>query len=139
MTHPIDIPSGVVEAMAIACVKDAFPYIAWDDLDILAKQAWLGAARECLGKTLLAFPSLAGILQGTHVAVPIMQRVRHKRRGTAYVVLGEAELQAEFEIGEGCLLTVYQGDDEKLWARPIEEFADGRFEVISAAQEGDKT
>lgn len=61
-----------------------------------------------------------------------MQKVRHKKRGTVYEVLGEAELQAHasFDLCEGDALTVYRGEDGKLWVRPTEEFQDGQFEPV---------
>jgi hypothetical protein len=57
---------------------------------------------------------------------------RHLRRGTLYSIVGEAELQAPSDrrIDEGDILTVYRGEDGKLWARHTEEFRDGRFERI---------
>lgn len=62
--------------------------------------------------------------------LPFNPTHRHKKRGTEYQVLGDASLQTEFEITEGTMLRVYIGDDGKMWARPCEEFADGRFEEI---------
>lgn len=60
---------------------------------------------------------------------------RHKARGALYEVLGDAELQASAgaEIEEGWKLTIYRGADGKLWARPADEFHDGRFEPVDAA------
>lgn len=59
---------------------------------------------------------------------------KHKKRGTTYEVLGDAELQcaADFDLFEGQRLTVYRGLDGKLWVRPTEEFHDGRFEPVDA-------
>lgn len=53
--------------------------------------------------------------------------VKHKKRGSIYSVLGYAELQSGFPIEEGQRLVVYRGEDGKLWARPEQEFHDGRF------------
>lgn len=58
-----------------------------------------------------------------------MVRYRHKKRGTTYEVLGVAELQAEQPQVEKAALTIYRGDDGKLWARNTAEFHDGRFEL----------
>lgn len=62
-----------------------------------------------------------------------MDKWRHKKRGTIYEVLGDAELQAEPGSGveEGWMFTIYRGEDGKLWARPTNEFHDGRFEPAS--------
>jgi len=59
-------------------------------------------------------------------------RYRHVKRGTVYTVIGEAELQvAVCNPVEGDLLTIYRGDDGKLWARFRDEFLDGRFEPVA--------
>lgn len=62
-----------------------------------------------------------------------MTRWRHVRRGTCYEEIGTAEVQiADGQmIGEGAVLIIYRGDDGKLWARPINEFLDGRFEPVA--------
>lgn len=57
---------------------------------------------------------------------------RHRKRGTSYAVQGYASLQAETPCEEGAVLVVYKGEDGKLWARPHDEFHDGRFEEIAA-------
>jgi hypothetical protein len=59
-------------------------------------------------------------------------KVKHIKRGTEYTVLGRAEVQSEFPINEGDILTVYQGADGKLWARPTGEFDDGRFVEVKS-------
>jgi hypothetical protein len=57
--------------------------------------------------------------------------VRHKKRGTTYTVIGEAELQMAHDLVDGASLVIYQGEDGKWWAREEGEFDDGRFEEIS--------
>lgn len=70
-----------------------------------------------------------------------MRRVRHKKRGSTYEVLGEAELQISVKLPqdhggrlaeEGDRITVYRGEDGRLWARFTDEFEDGRFEEIKS-------
>lgn len=56
------------------------------------------------------------------------RRVRHKKRGTTYTVIGTAELQMATDLVDGAHLTIYRGEDGKWWARQEHEFEDGRFE-----------
>ncbi len=60
---------------------------------------------------------------------------RHKKRGTAYTEVGTGSLQAsDGVIGDGEFLVIYRSDtDGSLWARPFNEFHDGRFEALSPA------
>lgn len=67
-----------------------------------------------------------------------MRRVRHKKRGSTYAVVGLAELQiAHAPVMEGSKLVIYRcEEDGKLWAREFGEFEDGRFEDIEAPPPG---
>lgn len=66
---------------------------------------------------------------------------RHKKRGSVYRVIGEAEAQVSTGSYNGCgysrrfedgsRLTVYEAEDGRLWARFTDEFEDGRFEALS--------
>jgi hypothetical protein len=72
-----------------------------------------------------------------------LRRVRHKKRGTTYTVLGEAEMQvsdgqddpnrwpSRFVYDETTKLVVYQGEDDRLWARFPDEMWGGRFEDVA--------
>jgi hypothetical protein len=62
-----------------------------------------------------------------------MKRYRHKKRGTVYQSIGAATVQSSVRaIHEGDTVEVYRAEgDGALWARPTEEFHDGRFEEIS--------
>lgn len=55
---------------------------------------------------------------------------RHKKRGTTYRIEGFAGLQSSAPIAEPTKLVIYRGEDGQLWARPIDEFLDGRFEKL---------
>jgi hypothetical protein len=57
---------------------------------------------------------------------------RHLKRQTVYKEIGRATVQSEDLIREGDLLTVYCGDDGRMWARPTSEFEDGRFERLES-------
>jgi hypothetical protein len=63
-------------------------------------------------------------------------RWRHKKRGTSYEQIGHAELQSSCgPINEGEPLVIYRGEDGKLWARPVLDFHDGRFEPLPSPPE----
>lgn len=72
------------------------------------------------------------------VSAEATRRVRHKKRGTTYTVLGEAEVQISTAstarlLNEGDKLTIYRCEhDGKLWARFPDEFNGGRFEELPA-------
>ena len=53
---------------------------------------------------------------------------RHRARGTFYTIIGRANLQTDRPIADDEALVIYRGKDGALWARPVREFRDGRFE-----------
>lgn len=67
---------------------------------------------------------------------------QHVKRASTYRVIGEAEAQVSTgainfacysrQIEDGSRLTVYQGEDGKLWVRFTDEFNDGRFVQLPA-------
>lgn len=58
-------------------------------------------------------------------------RWRHRKRGTEYELLGEADLQTEKPLTDYAVVAVYRDVvSGRLWVRPIDEFNDGRFERV---------
>jgi hypothetical protein len=53
---------------------------------------------------------------------------RHVKRGNSYTVMGPATLQTSTVLNDNDTLVIYRGENGELWARPIGEFCDGRFE-----------
>lgn len=52
----------------------------------------------------------------------------HVKRGSTYSKIGVAELQSFSPVVEGVPLVIYKSiKDGRLWARPEQEFNDGRF------------
>ncbi len=59
---------------------------------------------------------------------------RHRKRGSTYRVIGDAEIQSAVPLIDGDKIVVYQGnDDGKLWGRQFVEFGDGRFEQVDTS------
>lgn len=65
----------------------------------------------------------------------MIERYRHKKRGTTYTQVCVAVLQAEIPCHESAALVVYRGEDGRFWARPHDEFHDGRFEALPPSSE----
>lgn len=58
------------------------------------------------------------------------ERWRHRKRGTTYIEIGRAKLQASDAGGlaEDQEMVVYRSEsDGRMWCRPADEFDDGRF------------
>lgn len=62
-------------------------------------------------------------------------RWRHKKRGSIYIEIGRAKLQAADTGGmaDNQPMVVYRGEDGQLWVRPEDEFEDGRFERVDSS------
>lgn len=74
---------------------------------------------------------LAGLARREQATVEVPPRWRHRKRGSTYRQVCLASLQASSPCEESAVLVVYQGEDGRYWARPHDEFHDGRFEDIS--------
>lgn len=88
------------------------------------------ALRAAALAALSAPPQIGGVPEGwrpTH---------RHLKRGSSYQQIGLASLQCSEPCAETAVLVIYRCDDGKLWARPHDEFNDGRFEAIAVEAAG---
>lgn len=84
----------------------------------------------------------AAVLRSAFVEIQVLNRLlfyqqshsrrwRHKKRDTVYIELGRAELQTTHPVGEGEHLVMYIcPKTDKMYARPVTEFEDGRFEEV---------
>lgn len=109
-------------------------------VDVLAKSFWGPNWRLTIPEEVVATALTAA--QG---APKVTATHRHKKRGTEYVLIGFGKLQAEMWVDWNSEpvdmreVAIYRSvDDGSLWVRPREEFEDGRFEALTAAQEAGK-
>lgn len=81
-----------------------------------------------LGKSL---DTMKGVVSDLGCAIGNVRLWRHVKRGSTYVEIGRAEVQASTgPINEGDEIVIYRGTDGRIWARKVREFEDGRFEEI---------
>lgn len=65
-------------------------------------------------------------------------RVRHKKRGSFYVVVDHGEVQTDRPLTDHAKVVVYRSEDDySLWVRPVSEFEDGRFEPAPTIASGE--
>ncbi len=136
---------------AIAQAADVHEPVAWtqqSQLDGIADDetcnGGMWAKRDCQSvRDLMDMPDMPDdvpLYTSPPVDIAAARRVRHKKRGSTYTVIGTGKIQADSWIDESRpapvdmrAVTVYRADeDSTLWVRPVEEFDDGRFEELSA-------
>lgn len=117
--------------------------VAWAIENPGANSAWVEKAAYDYADKATSAPPPAPAVESAQVKEA--RRVRHKKRGGIYEVLGEAEVQISHgmkgddpelfrHVFEGNFLTVYRSEQTgKLWCRFPDEFEDGRFEDIRAS------
>ncbi|WP_209000060.1 hypothetical protein [Pannonibacter tanglangensis] len=55
---------------------------------------------------------------------------RHRKTQGVYRIVGRCRIEAS-----GLHAFLYQGQDGTIWARPVDEFLDGRFERLTGEQD----
>ena len=70
------------------------------------------------------------VIQGVKFG-PAVLRWRHKKRGTTYDLVGEAQVQANDDspLTDYEVVAVYRGANGELWVRRLSEFME-RFEAV---------
>lgn len=58
------------------------------------------------------------------------KRVRHKKRGTEYQIIGHGKIQTDVPLKDYDEVVIYVAENGSLWIRPVSEFMDGRFENV---------
>lgn len=131
----------VTDEMVEAAAHIVSPNCHWDTGYINAhverrRENARSKARDALTAALCTSPPEPASGWSTH---------RHKKRGTEYVLIGIGKMQAEnwfnrdTKIGFSSVdmreVAIYRSvDDGSLWARPREDFEDGRFEPLPIPQ-----
>jgi len=65
----------------------------------------------------------------------ILARVQHLKRGSTYTILGRGKVQTEAPLQDYAEVVIYQSEaDGSIWARPVDEFFDGRFLTLTGAE-----
>lgn len=134
------------------------PADGWRLVPVEPTTAMLQAAGECASRMREVNGGACGadyyraMIAAAHPADGWRATHRHVKRGTEYALLGIGKMQAErwFDLltHNGVLeaktsvdmreVAIYRSlDDRSLWARPREEFEDGRFEALPAKPEGE--
>ena len=112
-----------------------------------SSEFFFGPFSECEGHwdgTIIEWPNLAISLEEVKKTLKELNKPthRHVKRGSTYQVLGELQMQISTPwepiagmtagrfIKEGDHITVYRGEDGKLWGRFPDEFNNDRFEKL---------
>ena len=169
MTDPVNTGQGVTEARTVAWLierkgDNEHPGPLWYAESAGGWHEWVSVASDAKRFSTKAeaeaFPAYRMIAANPDISVtehvflaaraPLAsvegaaRRVRHKKRGTEYEVLGVGKMQTEKWLGDDLCpadmerVVVYRSlDDGALWVRPPHEFEDGRFEELQPlAQSG---
>lgn len=70
------------------------------------------------------------------LVAPFSPTHRHIKRGTEYQFIDEADLQTDKPLSDYEVVSVYRGNDGRVWVRPSSEFNDGRFERLPGRDGG---
>lgn len=114
-------PSGETrEAVRAMIVEAHAQYVARNGSRYVPCKEWFDEIADAVS----ARPLALGDQQGE------VKRVRHKKRGTEYTIIGVGRAQGE--ISDEDPVVLYRGDtDGSLWVRHQAEFSDGRFEYVT--------
>lgn len=126
---------------ALAAAPQPAPAPAADEREAMIRAMHMTADSCPLDRSLFDTIADALLADGYRKADPLAdERARgfspthqHKKRGTAYELIGAACIQSDEPLEDMAVVEVYVGSDGDLWARRQSEFHDGRFEAIREA------